>query len=86
MDDHAARPRPYEALQLENEAATRHLRRLAAAYPDFSFHYATLGRKGKRWWAERIDRTGDGLIVVITDDLLEMHAALRKDKENRHAQ
>jgi hypothetical protein len=58
----------------------RHLRRLGAAYPGFTFSYVTLGRKGMRWVAERRDRAGGGLIVAITGDLLELHAALQRDK------
>jgi hypothetical protein len=30
--------------------------------------------------AERRDRTATGLRVVITDDLMELHAALQRDK------
>lgn len=60
---------------------TRHLHRLGAAYPAFNFSYAMVGGKGRRWTTERRDRASGGLIVVITGDLLEMHAALARYKE-----
>ena len=72
MTDHQAQP--------DEAAVTRHLGRLGVAYPGFTFSYAALGRKGRRWTAERQDRVACGLIVVITGDLLEMHAALQCDK------
>src|SRR5215472_13720395 len=50
--------------QADEVAITRHLRRLGIAYPGFMFSYAPLGRKGRRWTAERQDRVGGGLIVV----------------------
>jgi hypothetical protein len=72
------------AAQPDEAAITRHLRRLGTAYPGFTFSYATLGRKGRRWTAERQDRAASGLIMAITGDLLELHAALQRDKA-RHA-
>jgi hypothetical protein len=73
------------AAQPDEGTVTRHLRRLGSAYPGFCFSYATLGRKGRRWTAERQDRVAGGLIVVITGDLLELHAALQKDRQRRRA-
>ena len=66
--------------QPDEAAITRDLRRLGTAYPGLTFSYATLGHKGTRWTAERQDRARGGLIVAITGDLLELHAALQCDK------
>lgn len=71
------------ATEPDGAAVTRHLRRLHAAYPEFSFSYATHGLKGRRWTAERLDGAASGLRVVITADLMELHAALQRDKAGR---
>ena len=63
--------------QPDEAAVARCLRGLAAAYPAFTFSYAALGWKGRRWTAERAGRAAPGLVVVITGDLAELHAALR---------
>ena len=68
------------ALRLDEASIARCLRRLTVAYPAFSFNYAVLGHKGRRWTAERADRTASGLRVVITAGLMELHAALQRDK------
>lgn len=60
------------------------LRDLARAYPAFSFSREAAGRRGGRWVAVRHDRTATGLSVVITGNVMELHAALRRDKA-RHA-
>ena len=72
------------ATQPDGATITRHLRRLGTAYPAFKFSREPFGWKGSRWVAERRDRAARGLVVVITDDLLELHAALQRDKA-RHA-
>jgi hypothetical protein len=38
-----------------------------------------------RWVAQRRDRHAPGLRVAVTADLRELHAALLRDKERRHA-
>jgi len=75
------------AAQPDEAAITiaRHLARLTAAYPAFRFSRELFGWKGARWVAERRDHTASGLRVVITDDLMELHAALQRDKARRHA-
>jgi hypothetical protein len=82
MTDHSASPRPR---RLDPAAIDRHIRRLTAAYPEFLFSHELLGWKGARWVAERRDRRAPGLHTVITDDLMELHAALARDKASRHA-
>jgi hypothetical protein len=77
MPGQPARPDP--------AAIDQHLRRLTAAYPEFSFSHELLGWKGARWVAERKDRKAPGTLVVITADLLELHAALQRDKAASHA-
>jgi hypothetical protein len=72
------------AAQPDAAAVERHLTRLARAYPAFRFSHEPLGWKGARWVAERRDRSAAGLRVVITGDLMELHAALARDKD-RHA-
>lgn len=67
----------------DEAAITGRLCRLATAYPAFSFSYAVLGRKGRRWTAERTDQTASGLRVVITGDLMELHKALQPYKAGR---
>lgn len=63
--------------QPDEAAVIRCLRSLGAAYPAFSFSFAALGRKGRRWTAERIDREAPGLRMVITSDLTELRGALQ---------
>jgi hypothetical protein len=75
---------PGTSAQPDGATAMRHLSRLAAAYPAFQFSREPFGWKGTRWVAERRDRATTGLRVVITDDLMELHAALARDKD-RHA-
>ncbi len=69
---------------LDEMSITRHLRRLAAAYPAFAFSREVFGWKGTRWVAERKDRLAPGTRVVITADLMELHAALQRDKVASH--
>ena len=54
--------------------------RLSAAYPAFRFSPECIGWTGARWVAERIDRLAPGLTVCVTSDLMELHAALQRDK------
>ena len=61
----------------------RCLRRLAAAYPAFRFSHEAHGRKGGRWVAERKDPAVPGLAALVTGDLMELHAAIRRDREAR---
>jgi hypothetical protein len=64
----------------------RHLRRLAAAYPAFTFGHEIVNPwKGPRWVAERRDRNAPGTRVVITGDLMELHKALQPYKVVAHA-
>jgi hypothetical protein len=77
MADHPA--------SLDDAAIGRHLDRLNMAYPDFLFSREYFGRKGMRWVAQRRDRHAPGLRVAVTADLRELHAALLRDKERRHA-
>jgi hypothetical protein len=71
--------------QLDSEAVNQHLRRLATAYPAFTFGYEAVSpSKGPRWVAERRDRKAPGTRVVITGDLLELHAALAPYKAACH--
>lgn len=64
----------------------RHLARLATAYPAFTFTREVVNPwKGVRWVAERKDRLAPGTRVIITADLLELHAALLSDKAASHA-
>lgn len=68
----------------DDETITRHLRRLADAYPAFTFSHEVVNPwKGARWVAERKDRKATGMRVVITADLMELHAALQRDKADR---
>jgi len=83
MTDHPVSPRAPR--DLDAAAIGRHLGRLSTAYPEFRFGHEAFGRKGARWVAERRDRKASGLRIAITDDLLELHAALQKDKQRRHA-
>lgn len=71
---------PPPASRLDEASIARCLRQLTAAYPAFDFGYQALGHKGRRWTAERTDRAASGLRVVITSDLMELHAALQRDK------
>jgi hypothetical protein len=71
--------------QPDAAAIGRHLGRLAVAYPAFRFSRESLGWKGQRWIAERKDRAVGGLRVFITDDLMELHTALARDKDSRRA-
>jgi len=64
---------------------TWHLARLTAAYPAFEFSRESFGWKGARWVAERRDHAASGLRVVITDDLMELHSALARDKDRCRA-
>lgn len=57
-----------------------HLRRLGTAYPAFEFSRESLGSKGARWVAEPNDRTTTGLRVMVTSDLMKLHAALQHDR------
>jgi hypothetical protein len=68
----------------DEATVTRHLRRLATAYPAFRFSHESVGRKDARWVAARRERMAPGLCVAITDDLLELYAAPQRDKA-RHA-
>lgn len=68
----------------ESFSAERHLARLATAYPAFRFSREPLGWKGVRWVAERKDRLAPGTCVIITADLMELHAALLSDKTASH--
>jgi hypothetical protein len=77
MPGQPARPDP--------AAIDRQIRRLAAAYPEFLFSHELLGHRGARWVAERRDWRAPGLHTVITDDLMELHAALARDKAASHA-
>lgn len=75
------------AAEPDNETVNRHLRRLAAAYPAFLFSREVVNPwKGRRWVAERKDRKSSGTIVVITADLMELHATLQGDKAASHAE
>ena len=77
---------PGTGQRLDSEAVNRHIRRLATAYPAFTFGHEIVNPwKGPRWVAERRDRTAPGTVVVITSDLMELHAALQKDKAASHA-
>jgi hypothetical protein len=67
------------ASQPDGTGVMRHLDRLTAAYPAFAFSREPFARRGGRWVAERRDRA-PGLRVVITGDLMELHAALQRDK------
>jgi hypothetical protein len=69
----------------DDAAIARHLRSLAAAYPEFLFSHDLSGWKGTRWVAERRDRLAPGLTVCITSDLMELHAALARDRAASHA-
>jgi len=55
------------------------------AYPAFQFSREPFGRKGTRWVAERRDRAASGLRIVITDDLMELHTALARDRDRCRA-
>jgi hypothetical protein len=72
---------PATPAQPDDETVARHLARLTTAYPAFNFSRELFGWKGCRWVAERRDRSVSGLRVVITDDLMEMHATLRRDRD-----
>ncbi len=76
---------PVTADQPNGTAVERHLTRLTVAYPAFQFSREPFGRKGARWVAERRDRAASGLRVVITDDLMELHAVLARDKDRCRA-
>jgi len=82
MTDHGASPRPRNLSPAEIDL---HIRRLAAAYPAFHFSHELLGWKGTRWVAESRDRMAPGLTVVITSDLMELHATLARDRDDRRA-
>lgn len=72
--------------RLDDMTIGRHLRRLADAYPAFTFSHEVVNPwKGFRWVAERKDRQAPGTRVVITGDLMELHAALQTDKAQSHA-
>jgi hypothetical protein len=72
------------AVRPDGAAVQRHLTRLNKAYPAFRFYRELFGSKGARWVAERRDPAERGLYVMITNDLMELHAAVLRDKE-RHA-
>lgn len=76
---------PGTTAQPDGATVTPHLTRLTAAYPAFQFSREPFGWKGARWVAERRDRSASGLRVVITDDLMELHAALAPDRDRCHA-
>lgn len=57
---------------------------LIAGYPAFRFRYASVGRHGDRWIAERVNGLDLGLHTVITADLSELREALAHDGR-RHA-
>jgi hypothetical protein len=76
---------PATPVQPDDETVMRHLARLTTAYPAFRFSRELFGWKGTRWVAERRDRSASGLRVVITEDLMEMHATLRRDGDRCHA-
>jgi hypothetical protein len=76
---------PATPVQPDDETVARHLARLTTAYPAFRFSRELFGWKGCRWVAERRDHSVRGLRVVITDDLMEMHATLRRDGDRCHA-
>jgi len=73
------------AAQPDGATVVRHLARLTAAYPAFRFSRELLGWKGGRWVAERRDHAASGLRVVITADLMELHAALARDRDRCRA-
>jgi hypothetical protein len=76
---------PGTAAQIDGKTVARHLNRLTAAYPAFEFSRERLGWKGDRWVARRRDRTAPGLYLLITSDLMELHAELARDRDRRHA-
>lgn len=82
MTGHGASHVARETSQLDAGVVGRHLGRLAAAYPAFRFSYETYAghKSAARWVAERREGTASGLRVVITDDLMELYAALARDE------
>jgi len=83
MTSRPARPDAGDARQLDAVAIGGHLSRLTADYPEFRFSHQGVGRKSPRWVAERRDGDASGLRAVITDDLMELLAALARDRERR---
>jgi len=83
---HLSPPRSAAPAAAQPDGATimRHLARLTAAYPAFAFGREPFGWRGGRWVAERRDPTASGLYVIITSDLMELHATLQRDQA-RHA-
>lgn len=73
---------PGSTAQPDDETVMGHLARLTTAYPAFNFSRELFGHRGTRWVAERRDRSADGLRVVITDDLMELHTTLARDRDH----